>query len=55
VNGLAVTNCVGDDFEHPAVPEGDPLRPHCLYRLTQAEWRQRQPTMPPAAFSSRRF
>ena len=26
------------DFEHPSVPEGDPLRPHVLYRSTIAEW-----------------
>jgi RimJ/RimL family protein N-acetyltransferase len=26
------------DFEHPGVPEGSPLRPHCLYRITRAEW-----------------
>lgn len=30
------------DFEHPKVPETHPhLRPHVVYRLTQAEWRQR--------------
>lgn len=23
----------GEDFEHPAVPEGHALRPHCLYRI----------------------
>jgi len=22
------------DFDHPSVPEGDPIRPHVLYRLT---------------------
>lgn len=27
-----------DTFEHPAVPAGSPLREHCLYRLTRAEW-----------------
>lgn len=27
------------DFEHPGVPEGDPLRPHVLYRLTAAQYR----------------
>lgn len=27
-----------EDFEHPAVPEGSPLRAHCLYRITRAEW-----------------
>ena len=26
------------DFEHPAVPEGHRLRPHCLYRITRDEW-----------------
>lgn len=23
------------DFDHPSVPEGNPLRPHVLYRITQ--------------------
>ena len=27
-------------FEHPGLPQGHPLRPHVLYRLTQADWRQ---------------
>jgi RimJ/RimL family protein N-acetyltransferase len=27
-----------EDFEHPGVPEGHPLRPHCLYRITRAKW-----------------
>ena len=26
------------DFEHPGVPEGHPLRPHCLYRLPRVRW-----------------
>jgi ribosomal-protein-alanine N-acetyltransferase len=25
------------DFEHPAMPEGDPLRPHVLYRMRGAQ------------------
>lgn len=29
---IGMTNA-GEDFEHPAVPEGHPLRPHCLYRM----------------------
>jgi RimJ/RimL family protein N-acetyltransferase len=29
---IGMTNA-GEDFEHPAVPEGHPLRPHCLYRI----------------------
>ena len=28
----------GEDFDHPALPEGSPLRRHCLYRLTRAQW-----------------
>lgn len=28
----------GEDFEHPALPPGHRLRPHCLYRITRAEW-----------------
>ena len=28
----------GHDFGHPAIPEGHRLRPHCLYKVTRAEW-----------------
>lgn len=28
------------DFEHPGVPEGSPLRLHCLYRITRSQWSQ---------------
>lgn len=28
-----------DDFEHPALPEGDPLRSHVLYRLRRGDFR----------------
>jgi RimJ/RimL family protein N-acetyltransferase len=27
-----------EDFEHPGIPEGHPLRPHCLYRITRKQW-----------------
>ena len=27
-----------DDFDHPRVPEGHPLRRHVLYRLTRGRW-----------------
>ena len=27
------------DFDHPAVPEGNPLRLHCLYKITRAQWK----------------
>ncbi len=26
------------DFEHPAVPQGHVLRPHCLYKISRAQW-----------------
>jgi RimJ/RimL family protein N-acetyltransferase len=35
-----------DDFDHPRVPEGHPLRRHVLYRLTRAEWLARPPAPP---------
>jgi len=28
----------GEDFDHPALPEGHPLRRHCLYRLGRDRW-----------------
>jgi len=31
------------DFDHPALPEDSPLRPHVLYRLTRTQW-QAAPT-----------
>jgi len=30
-----------DDFEHPSLPAGHPLRPHVLYRLTRRQWQAR--------------
>lgn len=32
----------GEDFDHPRVPEGDPLRRHVLYRLSAFSWRDRR-------------
>jgi ribosomal-protein-alanine N-acetyltransferase len=29
----------GADFDHPRVPEGDPLRRHVLYRARAEQWR----------------
>jgi RimJ/RimL family protein N-acetyltransferase len=28
------------DFEHPGINEGHPLRLHCLYRITSAQWQE---------------
>lgn len=30
-----------DTFEHPKIPPGHPLRPHCLYRLSREQWQAR--------------
>lgn len=27
-----------EDFDHPNLPEGHPLRPHILYRVSRADW-----------------
>lgn len=35
---LGMSHDPADDFEHPRVPVGDPLRPHVLYRLSRADW-----------------
>ena len=35
---LGMHTSAADRFEHPAVPEGHRLRPHCLYRLSRAAW-----------------
>ncbi|WP_226643572.1 GNAT family N-acetyltransferase [Microbulbifer variabilis] len=29
-------------FDHPLVPENNPLRPHCLYRLSSEKWLEQQ-------------
>ena len=36
---IGMTNA-NADFEHPAVPEAHPLRPHCLNKVTRAQWAQ---------------
>jgi RimJ/RimL family protein N-acetyltransferase len=35
---LGMTHNPFDDFDHPLLPEGHPLRPHVLYRLHRAAW-----------------
>ncbi len=32
----------GEIFDHPEIPIDNALRPHVLYRLTKAQWRQRE-------------
>jgi RimJ/RimL family protein N-acetyltransferase len=35
---IGMTRDPADDFLHPNLPEGHPLRPHVLYRLSRADW-----------------
>ena len=35
---LGMTHHPADDFEHPGVAEGHPMRLHVLYRLTRGNW-----------------
>ncbi len=37
---IGMTRSVNEDFEHPKVPVGHPLRPHVLYRLSRVSWRE---------------
>jgi RimJ/RimL family protein N-acetyltransferase len=39
---LGMTRSPADDFEHPDVPVGHPIRPHVLYRLRREQWEQRE-------------
>jgi ribosomal-protein-alanine N-acetyltransferase len=36
---LGMTHDPADDFDHPRVPDGYPLKCHVLYRLTAEQWR----------------
>jgi len=35
---LGMTHLTADDFDHPRLPEGHPLRRHVLYRLRRSGW-----------------
>ncbi|MEU9889844.1 GNAT family N-acetyltransferase [Sphaerisporangium sp. NPDC051011] len=39
---LGMTRDPAEDFEHPSVPPGHPVRPHVLYRLGAADWLRRR-------------
>jgi RimJ/RimL family protein N-acetyltransferase len=38
---IAMTCRPSDDFDHPILPEGHPLRRHVLYRLRRSDWANR--------------
>jgi ribosomal-protein-alanine N-acetyltransferase len=37
---IGMTRDPADDFDHPRLPVGSPLRRHVLYRLSRASWRE---------------
>jgi RimJ/RimL family protein N-acetyltransferase len=37
---IGMTHDPNGDFDHPRLAEGDPLRRHVLYRISQAQWQQ---------------
>ena len=37
-----MTRDPADDFLHPNLPDGHPLRPHVLYRIRRADWERLQ-------------
>jgi RimJ/RimL family protein N-acetyltransferase len=39
---LGMSHSPGDDFDHPRLNEGDPLRRHVLYRLARAAWKEQR-------------
>ncbi len=41
-----------EDFEHPGVPEGHRLQPHCLYRITSEPWSKGGARLLPSAQSA---
>ena len=43
---LGMTHDPTDDFDHPNIPVGSPLRRHVLYRLSRERWRETQQTAP---------
>ena len=37
---IGMTHDPADDFDHPRLAEGHPLRRHVLYRIARAQWQQ---------------
>ena len=37
---IGMTHEPSEDFDHPSLPEGHPLRRHVLYRLRRVDWAQ---------------
>ena len=47
---IGMTNDPAEDFDHPVLDEGHPLRRHVLWRMTAGRWRH-GPQRPPSAGS----
>ena len=41
---IGMTRDLAGDFDHPAMPVGDPRRRHVLYRLSRADWTRSRET-----------
>lgn len=41
---IGMTRDPNEDFDHPSLPEGDPLRRHVLYRLRRDDWARKVTT-----------
>ena len=50
---LGMARDPSDDFDHPRLSEGDPLRRHVLYRLTREAWEAQEAGGPGASISRR--
>ena len=37
---IGMTRDPADDFDHPRVPDGSPMKRHVLYRIGREQWRQ---------------
>lgn len=44
---LGVQRSPADDFDHPRIPEGHPLRRHVLYRLSRTDGSNAERRFPP--------
>ncbi|MDB6144925.1 MAG: family acetyltransferase [Pseudomonas sp.] len=38
MQAIGMQHDVDDDFDHPNLPDGHPLKPHALYRITRQQW-----------------
>ena len=38
MQAIGMTTDPADDFDHPNLPEGHPLRRHVLYRISRQQW-----------------